>query len=82
MEYIRGPEDHLLLFPERIGVLTGAAVLVVKVAFVIPVDLHLVRHERIKPEHITFAVSDDLCVGIPPKEQMAHERFTKDEVCK
>jgi hypothetical protein len=45
----------------------------------IPVDCHTVWHERIQSHDLTFAVPDDLRIGISPEEQVGHERFPENK---
>ena len=50
-----------------------------QVAVFRPVDLHIFREQWIKPQNSVFAITDDLCVGVSPKEQMHHHGFPEGE---
>ena len=78
MEYIRGGEaDHPTFHGG--GIVIGFSIFVVQSAVAIPVHGHTVRHQGIEGDHFTLAVSDDLCVGVAPEEQVRHEGFPEDE---
>ena len=45
----------------------------------VPVYRHAVRHQGIERNDLALAVSDDLGIGISPKEKMCHKGFPEDE---
>ena len=78
MQYIRGPEDGgLVLVPE--GLVRPSLVGVVKLALTAPIHRHFVGHEGVEGNDLTFAVADDLGVGVAPEEQVGHEGFPEHE---
>lgn len=52
-----------------------------EVAGAVSVNTHLVRQKRIEGSRVTTTVTDYLCVGIAPQEQVAHHSFTEHEGC-
>ena len=67
--FISIKNDVTLFFQIRICFII-TAVNVYQAVFLITVNLHLVRHQRIQSDNITSAVSDDLCIGIAVNQQM------------
>src|SRR5699024_8113335 len=37
------------------------------------------RHQRVEGNHLSFTVTDDLCVSIAPQQKVGHERFPEHE---
>jgi hypothetical protein len=64
----------------KVGVLIGVpGVSVEKPPLPVTVNLHLVRQKRVQRKHPAAPVTDDLCVGISPYEQVAHQRLPEHE---
>ena len=57
----------------------GSLVLEIQLALLIPVNRHLIWHERVQGDHFTFAVANNLCVGVAPQQQVCHEGFAEDK---
>ena len=63
MKYVRRHEhDQVAL--SRMCLVRGTLVLVVQLAVGVPVHAHLVCHERVKANDLTFAVPDDLRIRV------------------
>ena len=75
MEYLIPAEVNVLVLFARRFIRIGM-IDVVDFAVVIAVYLDIFRQKRIQADHIILAIPDDLAVGVPPQEQMGHERFT------
>ena len=67
VQHIRGPEDNSLVLGAD-GLVIAPLVAVVELAPFVPVYRHLVGHEGVQRHHLTFAVADDLGIGVPPEE--------------
>ena len=65
MQHIGGFQDYC---PFLLGIrlVLGTVVLVDNLTVFVPIDFHLVRHQRIQGHDRAFAVSDDLCIRISP----------------
>ena len=80
MQHIGRLEPYRAIFHSRcIGI--GYPIFIVEPSFVITVYGHPVRHQRVKCYHFAFAVSDDLCVSVPPKQKMRHKGFPEHKGC-
>ena len=79
MKNVLRRQNHRGLLPEGIGIRIRTGVFVVDTATGITIHRHAVRHERIERNDLAAPVADDLCVGIAPKQQMRHERFSERE---
>ena len=67
MQHVRRHEhDQIAL--SRMRLIRGSLVLVVQLAVGVPIHAHLVRHERVEPDDLAFAVPYDLRVGVPVKQ--------------
>ena len=60
-------------------IIIGLRVFVVQMSILVPVYRHTVRHQGIERNDLTLAVSDDLGIGIAPKEKVRHQGFPEDE---
>ena len=78
MQHIRRLKRYrkILIFN---GFIRATIIGVVQTAVFISVHGHLVGHQRIQGDDLTFAVANDLCIGIAPQKQMGHECFTEHE---
>ena len=78
MEYLIPAKcDILVLFSRnlvRIGMID-----IIQLALVRPVDLHILREQRIKPQHRVLTVPDHLGVGVAPKEEVRHHSLPEGE---
>ena len=82
----RNVKDILWLENDRaafhgMGIIGTELVLIVELTVFIPVNHHSVRHQRIQTDDLILAVADDLGIGIPPEEQVRHERFPERKGC-
>ena len=78
MKHIRGFEnDVAVLALDRFFI--RPLVAVVQLSATIPVDGHLVGHEWVQGNDFTFAVTDDLRIGVAPQEQVRHQRLAEHE---
>lgn len=64
MQHLFHRQDDLTLLPEIRVVFVVSAVAVNEPVVVVTVNTHLVRHQRIQPQHLTTTVADDLCIGV------------------
>ena len=78
MENLVRPEvDVLVLLPRhfiRVGVVD-----IEDVAGLVAVHFHVLREQRIQPQHRVLAVTDDLGVGVAPQEQVGHHGLAERE---
>ena len=76
MEYLIRPEvDVLVLLPRhfvRVGVVD-----IEDVAGLVSVHFHVLRKQRIQPQHRVLAVTDDLGVGVAPQKKVGHHGLAK-----
>ena len=79
VQHVVPRETDLAVLPHVWIFIAAFGVDVVKLTAIIPVDLHLVGQQRIKRYDPAGSVSNDLCVGVAPDEQVAHEGFSKYE---
>ena len=50
---------------------------IVQMSIFVTVNGHFIRHQWVQGNDFIFTVSDNLCIGITPKEQMSHECFAE-----
>ena len=77
MEDVRRLENDR--FALAANLFDGSLVLEIQLAIGIPIDCHLVWHERVQSDHFTFAVANHLRVGVAPQQQVCHEGFAEDK---
>ena len=78
MKHIRRVKDDRPGF-HRWGIVIGLRVFVIQMSILVPVYRHAVGHQGIERNDLALAVSDDLGIGISPKEKVSHEGLPKDE---
>lgn len=78
MQHILRRQDDLRAFGYR-RFLVAPLISVKEMSVRIPIHRHFVGHQGIQGHHFTFAVADDLRIGVAPQEQVRHERFPEDE---
>ena len=75
------------LVPAEIDILVVLSRLLIRVcvidvedlSFLVPVDFHVLREQRIEAKDAVLSIPDDLCVTVSPQEQMRHHDFPEGE---
>lgn len=78
MQHIRGLKRYgeLLVLDSLV---CATIIGVVQPTVFVSVHRHLVGHQRVQGYDLVLSVSDDLCIGVAPEEQMCHECFPEHE---
>ena len=75
MQHILPRKIHPAVLPKVRVLVTVPVINIIKLPLTVPVNLHLVRQQRVQPQHPAPAVPYDLRIGIPPDQKMAHKRL-------
>ena len=75
MQHILPRKIHPAVLPKVRVLVTVPVIDIIKLPLTVPVNLHLVRQQRVQPQHPAPAVPYDLRIGIPPDQKMAHKRL-------